>query len=276
METFEVINIPKPIDYEENPQRYKHVSLVVVSDTHNKHELYEVPDGDVFLHCGDFTNGADWRESIDSNILMWTEDFNRWLGTLPHRHKIVICGNHDIAIAKLSKEEIQSQHLTNCHYLKDELIEIEGISIYGCPWPSIHHSESKWHLIPPNIDILMTHVPPQFILDLAYDRTALTELEPCSACNNQIHRSHKNWGSKNLAEEIQQRIKPKVHCFGHVHDDQGYKYCEGSPGTLFINAAADFSAKCFKFDLYIDLEKRQQKGQILSSMRSRLQSCLTH
>ena len=132
-DNFEFIDIQKPVDYDENPQRYKQVSVVVVSDTHNKHEQYEVPDGDIFLHCGDFTNGCYWRESKDSNILKWTNSFNQWLCTLPHRHKVVICGNHDIVIAKLSKEEIQSHHLTNCYYLKDELIEIEGVSIYGCP-----------------------------------------------------------------------------------------------------------------------------------------------
>ena len=119
----------------------------------------------------------------------------------------------------------------------------------------------------------MIHVPSQFILDLAYERLPAESAKPCSVCNNQIHHNHRHWGSQNLATEIRRRIKPKVHCFGHVHDDQGFEYCEESPGTLFINAAADFSKKCFKFNLYVDLEKPRPKRTILSNIRDRLGFC---
>jgi hypothetical protein len=82
-------------------------------------------------------------------------DFNQWLGDLTHRYKIVISGNHEIGFGKLSKEEIQSSYLTNCIYLKDELIEIEGISIYGCSWifSSNDININKWSSIPSYIDI---------------------------------------------------------------------------------------------------------------------------
>lgn len=32
------------------------VRVVVVSDTHNKHNLIEILPGDILVHCGDFTN----------------------------------------------------------------------------------------------------------------------------------------------------------------------------------------------------------------------------
>jgi predicted phosphohydrolase len=51
------------------------------------HRMVEVPDGDVFIHAGDITMAGE--ESI-------IKDFDDWLGTLPHKHKIVICGNHDL------------------------------------------------------------------------------------------------------------------------------------------------------------------------------------
>ena len=46
-----------------------------------------IPEGDVLLHTGDFTMRGGEQEVID---------FNEWLGTLPHKHKIVIAGNHEV------------------------------------------------------------------------------------------------------------------------------------------------------------------------------------
>ena len=36
--------------------------LQVVSDTHNMHDRCEVPEGDVLIHCGDFTNKGTLKE----------------------------------------------------------------------------------------------------------------------------------------------------------------------------------------------------------------------
>ena len=79
-------------------------------------------------------------------------------GTLPHKHKVVIAGNHDTSFDldlikhkrkswqwQLTKENyedrlavygVDSVHglLTNCVYLQDSLIEIDGVKIYGSPW----------------------------------------------------------------------------------------------------------------------------------------------
>ena len=92
-------------------------------------------------------------------------------GTLPHKHKIVICGNHELSFdpkfVDLFKkhEQPSSRHadlaldnslqrygddsddikdavstvdvrkyLTNCTYLEDSGAEIYGIKIYGSPW----------------------------------------------------------------------------------------------------------------------------------------------
>ena len=102
--------------------------------------------------------------------------------------------NHEIGFGELSQEEIQSKYLTNCKYLKDELIEIEGITIYGCPWLFNDDYTTKWSSIPSNIDILMTHIPPQFILDLAYQPKTSLSTEPCSRCNNTVHGCYGHWG----------------------------------------------------------------------------------
>ena len=273
MNKVEVIDIPKPIDYDTNPQRYKQVSVVVVSDTHNAHEQYRIPVGDVFLHCGDFTNGNDCSYSINEDILKWTHDFNEWLGILPHRHKIVILGNHEKSLSTISKREIQSKLLTNCHYLEDELIEIEGLSIYGCSWAFMRCRDSNWHSIPPDVDLLMTHEPPLYTLDLAYDppRDGLTEL--CKMCNNVNHGNFIHWGSRKLGEELHQRLKPKIHCFGHVHDARGYKFGENASRTLSINAAGTFSKTCYKFNFYVDLKKPNHTNEVSNSKRYIFDSC---
>ncbi len=58
-----------------------------MSDSHTMHRMVKVPDGDAFIHAGDITMAGEESE---------IRDFDDWLGTLPHKHKIVICGNHDL------------------------------------------------------------------------------------------------------------------------------------------------------------------------------------
>ena len=49
----------------------------------------EIPDGDVLVHAGDLTNTGGLKE---------IREFCSWMATLPHQHKIVIAGNHDITL----------------------------------------------------------------------------------------------------------------------------------------------------------------------------------
>jgi len=64
------------------------VRLVVMSDTHNLvSSAAHVPPGDIFLHCGDFTEDGTAQEIAA---------FNAWLAQVPHKHKVVIPGNHDL------------------------------------------------------------------------------------------------------------------------------------------------------------------------------------
>ena len=80
-------------------------------------------------------------------------------GELPHPHKIVIAGNHDLIFDPdyvatvcaapcyrdmrpkvvqqyLSKRNLTKPHelLSNCTYLQDASLTIYGINIYGSPW----------------------------------------------------------------------------------------------------------------------------------------------
>jgi len=187
--------------------------IVCVSDTHANHWETVVPDGDILLHAGDLTRRGDPAD---------VEDFNLWLGTLPHRHKIVICGNHDFCFERTP--EFARSLITNAIYLQDETVVIDGIRIYGSPWQpwffswafNAHRGDpiaAKWALIPPDTDILMTHGPVRKILDQTY--------------------TGQHVGCDDLLARIR-AVKPKLHVCGHIHEAAGILR-EGA--TLFVNAS---------------------------------------
>jgi predicted phosphodiesterase len=60
--------------------------VVVISDTHNRHEALVMPPGDLLLHCGDLTLSGTEAEIVA---------VDRWFAALPHKKIVVIAGNHD-------------------------------------------------------------------------------------------------------------------------------------------------------------------------------------
>jgi Icc-related predicted phosphoesterase len=186
--------------------------IVCVSDTHGFHEHTEVPDGDLLVHGGDLTKHGSLED---------VEAFNRWLGTLPHRHKIVIAGNHDFCFQEQPAEA--RARLTNAIYLQDSGCEIEGLTFYGSPWTPVFFDwafmlsdeelAAKWALIPPRVDVLLTHGPPHGVLDLT-------------------HRDERA-GSATLLERIRE-VNPRLHVFGHIHEAAGRTEFGG---TVFLNAS---------------------------------------
>ena len=81
-----------------------------------------IPDADVLVHAGDISLRGRRKE---------IEAFNEWLGTLPHKYKIVISGNHDF---EFEDNKNAREIMTNAIYLQDESVVIEGIKFYGSPW----------------------------------------------------------------------------------------------------------------------------------------------
>ena len=63
------------------------MKFVCSSDTHGKHDYLDVPDGDIFIFTGDMSDIGKKKE---------IEDFNLFLSQLPHEHKLIVGGNHDI------------------------------------------------------------------------------------------------------------------------------------------------------------------------------------
>ena len=124
------------------PKPEGHVRFVCISDTHNKHEKVDLPDGDVLLHAGDFT----WQGTQAE-----VENFCKFLQSVSdkYKHIIVIAGNHELTFDDLSGEffglirkkadlgrgsKLKDMLKKHCFYLEDEEIEVMGFRIYGSPW----------------------------------------------------------------------------------------------------------------------------------------------
>ena len=41
------------------------------------------------------------------------KEFNTWLGTLPHKHKIVIAGNHELSFDQIFRDKMQKSTAQN-------------------------------------------------------------------------------------------------------------------------------------------------------------------
>lgn len=189
-----------------------HILMAVLSDTHGRHREVKIPDADLLVHCGDLASHA-------AAVI----DFNAWLGTLPHRWKIIVAGNHD-EVFQYEPERARAL-ITNAVYLEDSETTVAGLRIYGSPWqpefngwhfnlPRGEALRAKWDLIPGGgvIDILVTHGPPHGVLD---------EVSP-----------GRHVGCEDLKAAVE-RVAPKYHLFGHVHEAYGIVK---SPGRISVNA----------------------------------------
>lgn len=204
-------------------------TFVCISDTHNSHEKISVPKADIVIHAGDMT-GVGTTKQI--------REFCEWYGKLPHKHKILIAGNHDWGFEKDYRKHKQICIDNGIIYLQDSSCEIDGIKFHGSPqtpefcswafncWRTEKQEELNygrygpqyvwigkfWKMIPEDTDVLVTHGPPYEILDSVYG---------------------KNVGCEELLKKVKE-VNPKYHVFGHIHCDVG-ELIEDE--TTFINAA---------------------------------------
>lgn len=187
--------------------------LVCLSDVHSRQAEVVVPDGDLLIVAGDLTKRGGRPE---------IEAFDRWLATLPHPHKVVIAGNHDFAFEIDPEARSWIRHAT---YLQDEEVTIGGLRIWGSPWTprffdwafNLDRGEPLrrvYDRIPTGIDVLVTHGPPRGILDRAF--------------------RGEDVGCDDLRDAVE-RIRPRLHVFGHIHEAYGQVVREG---TRFVNACS--------------------------------------
>lgn len=190
--------------------------IVCISDTHLVHATSEVhvPDGDLLIHAGD----ATYMGNLDE-----IRQFNAWLSAFPHEHKIFVAGNHDWAF-QLEPAKARALLSPEIIYLEDSETRVGGLRIYGSPWQpefmdwafNLERGEplrQKWRQIPTGIDILITHGPPFGILD-------------CTVTGDET-------GCHDLLAEVTTRIRPKLHLFGHIHEDYGLRSVDD---ITFVNS----------------------------------------
>ncbi len=224
---------------------HKHPSVVTIchlSDTHGLHrQLEHIPKADILIHTGDFTNRGRRDEFAE---------FNAWLGELRARALfraiVVILGNHEWKLvlspdrsqdaadqnARCRQEdylpELQALLSNATHVLEHQVVDIFGLRIFGsawCPWSRAedpdctgqgahaaaakqrwldagHVNGHRFDEIPEGIDILMTHGPPLGIFD-------------------RMELSSQSWGGSAALRRQIEIVRPKVHLFGHLHEQRG-------------------------------------------------------
>lgn len=197
------------------PHKSARIRLVCISDTHTFKpctassttgaETVTLPSGDVLIHAGDLSNDGSFS-AIQDQI--------SWLSSLPYEHKIVIAGNHDSYFDPRSRQLDDRHRLIDwgsVHYLQHRTLTLDfphhggrTLHFYGAPqipacggldfafqYP---RGEDAWSgTIPLGTDVLITHTPPKYYLDLP-----------------------NAMGCEWLLKEVW-RVRPQVHVFGHVH-----------------------------------------------------------
>jgi predicted phosphodiesterase len=211
--------------------------ILCISDTHGKHDLIKtMPPADILIHAGDYSSTGTMGD---------IKSFVDWFDSQEYADKIFISGNHETSIdtdyyvargamrfhSKFFRDNnidplTYSQHCRNLlfsgsssTYLENSSTVIGGeddetsVSIYGSPYsPEFcdwafnlsygEESYNMWHRIPINTDVLITHGPP-----LGYGDQCVNGLKS---------------GCRELLNNIQSREDPpRVHIFGHIHEDYG-------------------------------------------------------
>ncbi|KAL2200360.1 Metallo-dependent phosphatase-like protein [Corynascus similis CBS 632.67] len=212
------------------PRSRRPIRVVCLSDTHNLIPSYPIPEGDLLIHCGDLTVDGTPAE-IQAQI--------NWLRGLSHRWKVVVGGNHDSWVDERVRKEMMAAGVegkkevdwTGVEYLCDRMVELEfdggrRLNVYGfgaVPWCgegfAFQYDREKhpWKgRVPQETDVLVTHTPPAYHLDLGL-------------------------GCVGLLDEVW-RVKPKLHVFGHTHYAYGkeavyYDECQRAYESLMARPA---------------------------------------
>lgn len=207
--------------------------IVALSDTHGHHAKLHVPSGDILIHAGDFTNYGKPKE---------VASFCKWFAQQPHKYKIVIPGNHSLGLdCNHIAQNIASQSIVRDYTLQDAFVylthsalAIEGVQSGSQTRQSLQFFFSaytptygnwafmldegalalKWAQIPADTQVLVTHGPPQGILDLNQEG---------------VH-----CGSASLLQRVQLLNNLKLMLFGHIHPARGMHFLRG---VRFANVA---------------------------------------
>lgn len=184
--------------------------IVATSDTHFNFKStpeWTIPDGDVFIHAGDFM--------LSGYMTEWSQRLECF-EALPHKTKILVAGNHDIHMGIYAGPALQDLRAIGVHVLglptNTDTMQLnndgtigkwgssEGYRLLGLP---MVHNLPRWafnfsedflddymdHCR--RADIVISHCPPAGVLDLSYGikayRKYLEEYEPAHWICGHIH-----------------------------------------------------------------------------------------
>ena len=193
---------------------------VAISDTHG--EYPDLPDGDLLVHCGDFSEYGTLSEAYK---------FNEWLGLVKGKFvykPVIVMGNHEL-FCKNNDVSIAKEIISNATVLQEEEIVIKGKRIYGLSWmpafgpwafmkSELALKELHYSKIPEGLDLLITHSPP---------RTCLDRDKRGNCC-----------GSIALADRLlEMKVRPRFAVCGHIHPMPNFpKFTEWN-GISYFNAS---------------------------------------
>ncbi|KAI1411417.1 Metallo-dependent phosphatase [Hypoxylon sp. FL1857] len=208
--------------------------FLIISDTHGEaiSDILKIPAADVAIHCGDLTE--------ESHI----EEFRKTLDLLRSINaplKLVIAGNHDFTMdtptfkKKVAESEALDADLVRKFYgdygevrqlfhdtRADGVVFLDegmhsfdldngaSLTVYASPFtPSLSEGGFQYHPqqghdynIARGVDVVITHGPPHGIMDFT----------------DQKRRA----GCPGLFGAVA-RARPRLHCFGHIHEAWGAK-----------------------------------------------------
>ncbi|MGI8727289.1 MAG: metallophosphoesterase family protein [Solirubrobacterales bacterium] len=190
-------------------------TVVAISDLHGLLPD-DLPRGDLLVIAGDVCPVHDHAVGFQHRWL--EESFYPWLDVLPHAEVAWIAGNHDF-VCQIPQWKPGGRG----HYLRDEEVELCGLSVHGTPWvPNL----PRWAFYATEaelarrseaigaVDVLVSHGPPYGIGDL-------------------VTRGE-HVGSDPLRKRLKKEPWPLC-VFGHIHEAYGsWRLGE----ALYANVAA--------------------------------------
>ncbi|KAM0275811.1 hypothetical protein ACHAQH_007393 [Verticillium albo-atrum] len=273
--------------------------VLIISDTHGKKPLedgndgtagpptqayrHPLPQADVAIHCGDLT--------LNSNVEEFEATFSM-IRALDAPLKLVIAGNHDLALDRSFWEDnalygfqakslkgkareryvkrpeevagiIKAAEQDGVRYLEEGTYEFDlpngaRLRVYASPmtpefggWAFQYlYGQYKFDMPAGEVDIAITHGPPKNVLD---------------EC-----RTGDRAGCEQLFSAVA-RAKPRIHCFGHIHEAWGaktvsWKRLLGMPTHLNINNSVHMEQTMVS-------DEMSQKTETRKSIETRTNMC---
>ncbi len=192
--------------------------ITAISDLHG--DLPQIEPCDILCICGDLLplkidklkqSGWDWLN----------DEFIKWCNEVPAEYIVVIAGNHDFALEDMTiQQELEwTSKCSKLYYLKDSMVVLNDISIYGTPWcPRL----SSWAFYQdgnnirrlfnniPECDILLTHTPPKYVYGVG-------EIRDTSKLKYELSSNgFPDHGCMELREAIRNKNIKYIFC-GHIH-----------------------------------------------------------